>query len=299
MIRGRVLGTLAVDADDSAAIDAHESPDQMPLPTLDERANVYLCAVHGDREFTNEEYAGARNLILKAMAADIAARSNTRSPENASLPAQLPAGVEHERPTEFADASLVIGASAPRFFSAGQLPKRIATIGAAAAIAAVAGYWVAGIATPWLNAPAPDSRVAIQASPPEPLGRTSPGVDPPVMAEVQREVVSALNSAQLRPDEIAALLKHGDELIADGRFRLARLVLGQAAEAGSAAAALALGRTYDPIQPERSGVRPDAPPDIAMARAWYEKAKNLGSAEAARRLGQLPGSGSAPARSGP
>ena len=120
------------------------------------------------------------------------------------------------------------------------------------------------------------------------------------MAEAEREVASALNAAQRRPDEIAALLKRGQELIADGKFRLARLVLEQAAEAGSAPAALALGRTYDPILPERSSVRPDAAPDIAMARVWYQKAKDLGSAEAARRLGQLSASVPSPAaQSGP
>jgi hypothetical protein len=46
----------------------------LPLPTLDERASVYLRAVHGDRDFTSAEHANARELMLEAMAADIAAR---------------------------------------------------------------------------------------------------------------------------------------------------------------------------------------------------------------------------------
>ena len=108
------------------------------------------------------------------------------------------------------------------------------------------------------------------------------------MAEAQREVESALNAARLGPDDVAALLKQGQELIGDGKFRVARLVLARAAGAGSAPAALALGATYDPNMMEISGERRDAPPDPAMARVWYEKAKELGSAEAARRLGQLP-----------
>jgi len=77
-------------------------------------------------------------------------------------------------------------------------------------------------------------------------------------------------------------------------FRLARLVLEQAAEAESASAAFALGRTYDPLI-ERSAARPDAPPDMAMARAWYEKAKDLGSPEAAQRLSQMPAATPMPA----
>src|SRR5262249_40796602 len=108
-----------------------------------------------------------------------------------------------------------------------------------------------------------------------------------MMAEAERELRSAFNSAQLRPDEIAALVKSGQELVAQGRFRFARLVLERAAEANSAAAALALARTYDPLV-DRSAVRSDAPPDVAMARAGYEKAKDLGSPEAAQRLIQLP-----------
>jgi len=81
---------LAVEAGDSAATDAHEPHDQMPLPTLDERANLYLRAVYGDRDFTSEEYSRARNLMLKAMAADIVARSNARSLDGVSLSAEAP-----------------------------------------------------------------------------------------------------------------------------------------------------------------------------------------------------------------
>ena len=57
-------------------------------------------------------------------------------------------------------------------------------------------------------------------------------------------------------------------------------MLARAAEAGSASAALALGGTYDPNTREIAGESRDAPPDTAMARAWYEKAKDLGPAEA-------------------
>src|SRR5215813_1242312 len=80
MARTRILGALVsgglgADADDSATTDAHEPIEQLPLPKLDERASVYLRAVHGDRDFTREEHTNARDLILEAMAADIAARA--------------------------------------------------------------------------------------------------------------------------------------------------------------------------------------------------------------------------------
>jgi TPR repeat protein len=47
--------------------------------------------------------------------------------------------------------------------------------------------------------------------------------------------------------------------------------------------ALMLAGTYDPIMLEKLGVQAFAS-DIATARTWYERAKQLGSAEAMRRL---------------
>jgi TPR repeat protein len=86
-------------------------------------------------------------------------------------------------------------------------------------------------------------------------------------------------------------------LIGAGDIPNARLVLQQAAEAGNATAALELGATYDPIELAKLGVRDGtlpaasikgkALPDIAMARTWYQKAKDLGSTEAQGRLENL------------
>jgi hypothetical protein len=85
------------------------------------------------------------------------------------------------------------------------------------------------------------------------------------------------------PDEIAVLLKRGQELMRNGDLAAARLVLRHAAEAKSAEAALTLGATYDPVI--LRGLRVYGfSADIGMARTWYEKAKELGSPEAARRL---------------
>jgi TPR repeat protein len=84
-------------------------------------------------------------------------------------------------------------------------------------------------------------------------------------------------------EEIAYLLKRGEELVAAGQLGPARLVLQRAAEAGDSNAAFALAITYDPIL-LRTRVVFGVAPDAAMARAWYEKAKELGSMEASRRL---------------
>jgi len=87
----------------------------------------------------------------------------------------------------------------------------------------------------------------------------------------------------INPNEIAALLKRGDDLIASRDLAAARLVLRRAANAGDAQAAMALAGTYDPMILEKLSVHGFVP-DIALARVWYEKAKKLGSAEAPQRL---------------
>jgi|KBSMisStaDraftv2_1062788.scaffolds.fasta_scaffold60910_3 TPR repeat protein len=314
MARTRILGALSVDVDDRMSSDAHEPRDQLPLPTLDERASFYLRAVHGDRDFSSEEHANARDLILDAMAADISARSERGSPkavlqDNALLLPDLePMTVPRLRPDQDIDdrdidaqhiddsddvppdASPVFSeqvSQRPRlsWFLENRILYGVATVCSAAALAAALGYWAGTVSQ---TARSPDnSRLAIQAPPSDPSGQTPSRSDPRMMAEAQRELASALNVARLSPDEVAALLKHGRELVALGRFRFARMVLEQAAEAKNASAAFALGQTYDPLM-ERSAVRPDAPPDLAIARVWYEKAKDLGSPEAAQRLSQLP-----------
>jgi hypothetical protein len=91
---------------------------------------------------------------------------------------------------------------------------------------------------------------------------------------------------QLDPEELAALIKRGEDYIATGDLASARLVLQRAAEGGDARAALALAGTYDPNVLEQLGVRGFAP-DIGRALAWYEKARDFGSAEAPRRLERL------------
>ena len=81
------------------------------------------------------------------------------------------------------------------------------------------------------------------------------------------------------PEEIADLVKRGRELIAAGKIHDARLLLKSAADAGDATAAFTLATTYDPIELKTLGVR-DADPDTAMARAWYQKAKDFRSTAA-------------------
>jgi TPR repeat protein len=95
---------------------------------------------------------------------------------------------------------------------------------------------------------------------------------------------------KLNEMETVALVAQGRKLIVEGKIAAARLVLQQAADAGNAAAALELGATYDPMmQPQQTArsdnfTTPVVAKDAFMAKAWYEKARDLGSTEAAERL---------------
>ncbi len=81
-------------------------------------------------------------------------------------------------------------------------------------------------------------------------------------------------------------MKRGEAFIAVGDLAAARLVLQRAAEGGDPRATMTLAGTYDPIVLEKLGVQGLAS-DIALARKWYERAKELGSQEALRRLEML------------
>src|SRR5215510_14781968 len=62
---------LALEANEGQA---NVRDDVLPVPTLDERVTLYLRAIHGNREFTEEERSNARNALLDSMAAEIAAQ---------------------------------------------------------------------------------------------------------------------------------------------------------------------------------------------------------------------------------
>jgi hypothetical protein len=93
-------------------------------------------------------------------------------------------------------------------------------------------------------------------------------------------------SRRVDPSELNAFVARGNALVATGDLAGARLLYQRAAEGGNASAALTLAETYDPIVLETLGEAGLAP-NVAMARAWYRKAKELGSTEALARLERL------------
>jgi hypothetical protein len=90
----------------------------------------------------------------------------------------------------------------------------------------------------------------------------------------------------LEPGEITSLLVRGEDLMKSGDVTAARLPLRRAAAAGDPRAALLLGATYDPTVLEKLGVH-GLVADVALARVWYEKAKDFGSGEARHRIDVL------------
>jgi len=100
----------------------------------------------------------------------------------------------------------------------------------------------------------------------------------------------AARPAELRlsQDEIGKLFKRGEEYMGQGRISAARPLFERAAEACDMKAAFALGATYDPIILKKLGATL-LDPDVAVARAWYEQARELGLSEASRQLELLSG----------
>ncbi|WP_213289824.1 hypothetical protein [Bradyrhizobium sp. sGM-13] len=181
------------------------------------------------------------------------------------------------------------------------------------------------VAAPPLAAePSGAEMAAARRSPPTALASASPtrdeiaaayqsalkgkvAVPEPVAREASNDVVAAINPAapvaaaapavhepareaaparRIDPEELAALLKRAKGLLAIGDITSARLLLERAADAQEAEAALMLAGTYDPQVLGSQDLR-SVTPDPAAARLWYQKAAQLGSPDAKRRLGQL------------
>jgi hypothetical protein len=151
-------------------------------------------------------------------------------------------------------------------------------------------------AMPQTTTPAPVAALPQQpliAAPPQPQAVAPPAparqLTPPMQASGQQknaEVLPPLKVRELESEEIAILLKRGEELLSQGDIAAARLALQRAAEARDARAALVLGATYDPVMLSQIGVL-GFQPDPAKARLWYQRAAEMGSTDASRRLDRL------------
>jgi hypothetical protein len=146
----------------------------------------------------------------------------------------------------------------------------------------------------------PASKPAVQASAASvsaPPPSTSTAAAPATAAPPPPPATATSVSAPLPPistaaapdhNEIADLVARGLAYLSDGDVALARVFLRRAAERNDPQAALALGGTYDPAALKRIGIPNfQAQANPAKAREWYRRAADLGSADAASRLGEL------------
>jgi TPR repeat protein len=85
---------------------------------------------------------------------------------------------------------------------------------------------------------------------------------------------------------LAGLMTRAKSLMAVGDIAAARLLLERAANAQDANAAFILAQTYDPAVLGTKDTR-SITADPAAARSWYQRAAQLGSADARQRLTQL------------
>ena len=171
---------------------------------------------------------------------------------------------------------------------------RLIVAGCAVAVAALLLLGVVPLPFRLGTSVASETPVAVIA-PAQTVTVAQPAPAPPPPARVATVSVHANEAAPAVPadrwaldaGEIERLVKRGDDYLAQGDIAAARLVLGRAAEARDARAALSLGATYDPAVLQRLHVI-GFKPDVAQARAWYETAAGYGSSEAAARLAALP-----------
>lgn len=101
---------------------------------------------------------------------------------------------------------------------------------------------------------------------------------------LEREPVAPTRSKE--QDRAMGMYAKGKELLEQGNIQPARMLFRRAAEQGLAESALALGSTYDPVELAKLKVF-GLQPDIAAARRWYDRARQLGAAEATARLRRL------------
>lgn len=105
---------------------------------------------------------------------------------------------------------------------------------------------------------------------------TAPAANPPIYGPAKGTASPAKN----RNDATMQLVRSASTLIEKGNIEGARELLRHAAELGSGPAALELARTYDTAQatPPPPG---NSNTNSTLARVWYERARELGLANAA------------------
>jgi hypothetical protein len=163
---------------------------------------------------------------------------------------------------------------------------------------------IPGLGIPALGVPARTAPAQVQAIEARDQAQTTHGPTPQIEAAQARIIpppaTTGLAEAQAKSpppaeraamntagaQDVALLIDQGRQFFEAGDLIAARILFMRAANAGNAAAAIAMGSTYDPVVLADRGVRGLAP-DLDKARSWYERAKEMGSPEGPRRLEML------------
>jgi hypothetical protein len=220
-----------------------------------------------------------RRGVFEGDAAAIELRSRLAKARDGTLPTptpEIPARPSAARLLGFALVAAGVAGGAGYFAGGSKLSTKPALL------AAVSGDTDAP--------PAPVARTAHLKAP----GRDSERAAAPTAAPAGvRQLPPSSASPPPAPEdasEIAAKMKLGADLMAAGDIAAARTMFARVAEAGDAAGAFALAETYDPAvlstMPVRGGGITANP---ALARRWYEKAREMGSAAAPERIARLLG----------
>lgn len=88
-------------------------------------------------------------------------------------------------------------------------------------------------------------------------------------------------------EKVQVFMQKGEEHMRSGNINLARLFYKRSADAGWAPGAMAMAGTYDAEELAHLDVVGGIQPDPAMAKKWYEVARDLGSATAQQKLQRL------------
>jgi len=126
-----------------------------------------------------------------------------------------------------------------------------------------------------------ETRTVLVVRAPEPLPNEAAAAPPKSQPPARGPILS--------PSEREAAEKfvaRGEGEVAQGNIAVARQYFLRAAQAGLARGALLLAATHDPRELARWGVQ-GTQPNLAEARKWYERARELGAPEAEERLARL------------
>jgi len=186
-----------------------------------------------------------------------------------------------------ATASLIGSSSDSRSAPPPATPPQQVAVAAAATAPAVIAATPAQASLPAQSLPAQlPSRDEIALALKTAHQNQAPEVQQPAAAAAAAPVSVAPPVRRMDSGELAALMARAKAFLASGDIPPARLLLERAAEAQEASAALMLAQTYDPTVLGTQDIR-NITPDPALARSWYQRAAQLGSVDAQRRLSQL------------